>query len=61
MDSRFLEMLEGPNQGTQGLHFKTYLELYYGRPTHVLHVIPGVGHNANAMFGCSVGLRELFD
>jgi hypothetical protein len=53
-------MLEGPNRRTRGLRFKKYLELYYGRPTHVLHDIPGVAHNATAMFGSPVGLRELF-
>jgi hypothetical protein len=61
MDSRCPAMLEGPNRRTRGLRFKKYLELYYGRPTHVLHVIPGVGHNATAMFGSPVGLQELFD
>jgi hypothetical protein len=62
MDSHCPAMLEGPNQCTQGLHFKKYRELYYGQPTHVLHVIPGVGHNATAMFGSPVAsLQELFD
>jgi hypothetical protein len=61
MDSRCPAMLEGPNRRTRGLRFKKYLELYYGRPTHRLHVVPGVGHNATAMFGSPVGLQELFD
>ncbi len=38
-----------------------YLEDIYGRPVHKLHEIPGVGHNASAMFGSEIGLRELFN
>lgn len=38
-----------------------YLQDYYGEETHVLHIIPGVGHSATGMFGSPIGLRELFD
>ena len=61
MDTRCPAMLEGPNRRTRGMRYIKYLEAYYGAKTHVLHIIPGVGHNATAMFGSSVGLEELFD
>jgi hypothetical protein len=61
MDTRCPAMLEGPNRRTRGMRYVKYLEAYYGTKTHVFHIIPGVGHNATAMFGSSIGMAALFD
>jgi hypothetical protein len=61
MDNRCPAMLQGPCRRTRGHQYMKYLENLYGEPTHTLHEIPGVGHNATAMFSSEVGLRELFD
>ena len=61
MDVRCSAMLEGPNRRSRGLQYMKYLENVYGHETHVLHVIPGVGHDATAMFASSIALQELFD
>lgn len=61
MDTRCPAMLQGPNRRTRGFQYMRYLKTLYGRPVHRLFEIPGVGHNAAAMFGSEVGLRELFD
>jgi len=61
MDTRCPAMLEGPYRRARGLQYMKYLEAFYGEKTHVLHVVPGVGHNATAMFGSDIGLHELFD
>ena len=60
MDSRCPAMLQGPYRRARGQQYMKYLEDLYGRPTHTLHTIPGVGHNATAMFGSEIGMRELF-
>lgn len=62
MDTRCPAMLQGPFRRTRGQHYQEYLKnVYNGKPTHVFHVIPGVGHNATGIFGSEIGLRELFD
>ena len=61
MDTRCPAMLEGPFRRRRGIQYMKYLEHVYGEPTHVLHVIPGVGHNATGMFGSAIGLQEIFD
>lgn len=61
MDTRCPAMLQGPCRRTRGHQYMRYLEDLYGEPTHTLHTIPGVGHNASAMFGSAIGLKELFD
>lgn len=60
MDSRCPAMLQGPCRRTRGYQYMLYLEKLYGRPTHNLHTIPGVGHNASGMFGSEIGMKELF-
>lgn len=60
MDTRCPAMLQGPCRRTRGHQYMSYLENFYGKPTHLLHTIPGVGHNATAMFGSDTGMRELF-
>jgi hypothetical protein len=37
-----------------------HLEDIYGEPTHTLFEVPGVGHNASAMFSSEIGMKELF-
>eukprot|EP00977_Amphora_coffeiformis_P029873 scaffold43195_cov206-Amphora_coffeaeformis.AAC.1 len=61
MDTRCPAMLEGSFRRTRGQHYMQYLEEIYGKPTHSMHVISGVGHNATGIFGSEIGLRELFD
>jgi hypothetical protein len=60
MDTRCPAMLQGPNRRTRGHEYMKYLEWFYGEPTHMLHTVPGVGHNATAMFASDIGMRELF-
>jgi hypothetical protein len=60
MDTRCPAMLQGPNRRTRGHQYIKYLEWFYGEPTHRIHTIPGVGHNATAMFASEIGMRELF-
>lgn len=61
MDTRCPAMLEGPFRRDRGIQYMKYLEHVYGEKTHVLHVIPGVGHNATGMFGSPIGMLEIFD
>ena len=61
MDTRCPAMLQGPFRNARAHQYMRYLEDIYGRPVHKLHEIPGVGHNASAMFGSEIGLRELFN
>jgi hypothetical protein len=62
MDARCPAMLEGPFRRQRGVAYMKYLKQLYGEDmTHVLHIIPGVGHNATAMFGSPIGMEELFD
>ena len=61
MDTRCPAMLQGPCRRTRGHQYMKYLEDLYGEPTHQLREVPGVGHNASAMFGSEIGLKELFD
>jgi hypothetical protein len=61
MDIRCPAMLQGPCRRTRGRQYMKYLERLYGKPTHTLHEIPGVGHNATAMFRSQVGMQELFN
>jgi hypothetical protein len=61
MDTRCPAMLQGPCRRTRGYQYMKYLEMLYGEPVHRLHTIPGVGHNASAMFSSDIALRELFD
>jgi hypothetical protein len=60
MDTRCPAMLQGPNRRTRGYQYMKYLEWLYGEPTHVLHTIPGCGHNATGMFSSDIGMQELF-
>jgi hypothetical protein len=60
MDTRCPAMLQGPCRRTRGYQYMRYLETLYGEPTHKLLEIPGTGHNASAMFGSDLALRELF-
>lgn len=62
MDTRCPAMIEGPFRRQRGVAYMKYLKQLYGeKMTHVLHIIPGVGHNATAMFGSPTGMKELFD
>ena len=60
MDSRCPAMLQGPFRRTRAYNFMNFLQQLYFHPTHTLWEIPGVGHNATAMFGSEVGLEVLF-
>jgi hypothetical protein len=57
----FPAMLQGPCRWIQGRQYMKYLENLYGEPTHTMQEIPGVGHNATAIFSSKVGLQGLFD
>lgn len=61
MDTRCPAMLQGPYRRKRGYQYMKYLENLYGEPVHRLHTIPGVGHDASAMFSSDVALKELFD
>jgi hypothetical protein len=37
-----------------------YLKSLYGKKTHHLYEVPGIGHNAAGMFSSEIGMRELF-
>lgn len=60
MDTRCPAMLQGPCRRTRGWQYLRYLRELYGEPVHALIEVPGVGHNASAMFGSYEGMRELF-
>lgn len=61
MDTRCPAMLQGPNRRARAHRYMQYLEWFYGKPTHNLYTVPGVGHNATGMFSSDIGLRELFE
>jgi hypothetical protein len=61
MDTRCPAMLQGPYRRTRGYQYMKYLQELYGEPVHRLHTIPGVGHDAAAMFKSNIALQELFD
>lgn len=60
MDTRCPAMLQGPYRRARGYQYMKYLETLYGKPTHHLYTINGIGHNASGMFGSKIGMRELF-
>jgi hypothetical protein len=60
MDTRCPAMLQGPCRRTRGYQYMSYLEDLYGKPTHAIHTVPGIGHNASGMFGSDIGMLELF-
>lgn len=60
MDTRCPAMLQGPNRNVRAHQYMQYLEHLYGKKTHRLHVINGTGHDAAAMFGSEVGMKEIF-
>jgi hypothetical protein len=60
MDTRCPAMLQGACRRTRAHQYMRYLEDLYGQKTHILHTIRGVGHNASAMFGSRIGMKELF-
>jgi hypothetical protein len=60
MDTRCPAMLQGPFRRKRGYRYMRYLEDYYGKPTHELHEIPDVGHDATGMFGSEIGLEVVF-
>ena len=59
MDTRCPAMLLGPYRRKRGYQYMKYLENLYDEPVHRLHTIPGVGHDALAMFDTDVALKEL--
>jgi len=61
MDTRCPAMLQGPCRRTRGYQYMKHLQDLYGEPTHQLKEVPGVGHNASAMFGSEIGMKEIFD
>ena len=60
MDTRCPAMLQGPCRNTRGHQYMKYLQDVYGHPVHELYEVPGVGHNASAIFGSEIGMKELF-
>lgn len=60
MDTRCPAMLQGPCRNTRAKQYMAYLEGLYQEPTHVLHEVKGVGHNASGMFSSEIGLKEIF-
>jgi hypothetical protein len=60
MDARCPAMLQGPCRNTRARQYMAYLEHLYGQPTHTLHEIPGVGHNASGIFSSEIGMQEIF-
>ena len=60
MDTRCPAMLEGPWRKLRAHLYMRYLNHFYGRATHHLDEIPGVGHNASAMFEAPVALGHIF-
>jgi hypothetical protein len=60
MDARCPAMLEGPYRRIRGINYMKYLESFYGKPTHKLLIVPGIGHNATGMFGSDMGLKVIF-
>lgn len=60
MDIRCPAMLQGPCRRTRAYNYMNFLQQLYSRPTHTLWEVPGVGHDASAMFGSDIGLEVLF-
>lgn len=60
MDTRCPAMLQGPCRRTRAHNYMKFLQQLYSHPTHTLWEIPGVGHNATAIFGSDIGLEVLF-
>jgi hypothetical protein len=60
MDARCPAMLQGWCRRTRAYNYMHYLQHLYSKPTHTLYEIPGVGHNATAIFGSDIGMEVLF-
>lgn len=60
MDTRCPAMLQGPCRRTRAYNYMNHLQQLYSRPTHTLWEVPGVGHDASAMFESEIGLEVLF-
>uniref|UniRef100_A0A7S3L2J7 Uncharacterized protein n=1 Tax=Amphora coffeiformis TaxID=265554 RepID=A0A7S3L2J7_9STRA len=60
MDIRCPAMLQGPCRRARAYNYMNFLQQLYDRPVHTLWEVPGVGHDATAMFGSDIGLEVLF-
>jgi hypothetical protein len=60
MDTRCPAMLQGPFRRDRAYNYMDYLKSLYGKKTHHLYEVPGIGHNAAGMFSSEIGMRELF-
>jgi len=60
MDARCPAMLQGPNRNQRGRNYMKHLEHFFGRSVHRLFIVPGVGHEAEAIFQSNEGVNALF-
>jgi len=60
MDVRCPAMLQGPNRNQRGRNYMKHLEHFFGRSVHRLFIVPGVGHQAGAIFQSKEGVNALF-
>lgn len=52
---------QGPHRLARGEAYFAYLEARHPDLTHTAAVVPGVGHDGDAMFSAAAGLAALFD
>ncbi len=53
-------MLQGAHRLERGLIFYKYLEDFYGYQPHTQIIVPGVGHNARAIFNSPEAIKVFF-
>jgi len=56
MDMRCPAMLEGPWRKARGQMYAKFVSAFYGKPTHGLSIVPGVGHEGGKMLGSEAAL-----
>jgi len=62
LDRSCMGRAQGPDRWSRGHAFIAAMRLRdNGTPNHVLHEVPGVGHDGRAMLTSTCGLAALFD
>jgi hypothetical protein len=54
LETTCMDMFEGRFRHERGVRYAAYLEVYYGKPTHRLRIVPDVGHDHTLMWDGSL-------
>lgn len=61
LETTCMDMLEGWMRRIRAEQYFRYLNVFTGRPTHSLGIVPNSGHDHTLMFQNSVGLSAIFN